>query len=82
MKDLFKLILGVLASLFKSRAKCSAGLSLNFEAIASIISMYDFARQIAAGEIFPSLAFSFKPLDPTVLVHQPPVPECVKRAIG
>jgi len=31
--------------------------------------MYDFACEIAASEIFPSLAFSFKPLDPTVLVQ-------------
>ena len=40
-------------------------------------SMNDFARLIAAGEIYPSFAFSFKPLDPTVLVHHPPMPKCV-----
>ena len=45
-------------------------------------SMNDFARLIAAGEICPSFAFSFKPLDPTVLVHHPPTPKCVIRAIG
>jgi hypothetical protein len=37
--------------------------------------MYDFAGQIAAGEIFPSLAFGFEPLDPTVLKHHPPALE-------
>ena len=45
-------------------------------------SMYDFSCQIAAGEIFQSLAISFEPLDSTVLLHYPPVPECVKHAIG
>jgi len=44
-------------------------------------SMYDFADRIAADEKFPSLTFSFKPLDPTVLVHHLLAPECVKRAI-
>jgi hypothetical protein len=44
--------------------------------------MYDFARLIAAGEICPSFAFSFKPLDPTVLVHHPTTPKCVIRPIG
>jgi hypothetical protein len=44
--------------------------------------MYDFARQIAAGEIFPSLVFGFEPLDPAVLKYHPPMPECVKHAIG
>ena len=39
--------------------------------------MNDFARLIAAGKICPSFAFSFKPLDPTVLVHHPPMPKCV-----
>ena len=43
--------------------------------------MYDIARLIAEGEICPSFAFSFKPLDPTVLVH-PSTPKCVVRAIG
>lgn len=43
--------------------------------------MYDFTRQIAAGEKFPSLVFSFEPLDPPVLVHHSPVPERVKLAI-
>jgi hypothetical protein len=38
-------------------------------------SMNDFARLIAAGEIYPSFAFSFKPL--TVFVHHPPMPKCV-----
>jgi hypothetical protein len=40
--------------------------------------MDDFACQIAAGEKFPSLAFDFKPLDPTVLKHHLPMPKCVK----
>jgi|SRR5271169_3236234 len=31
--------------------------------------MYDFAHRIAAGEVFPSLSCSFKPFDPTVLIH-------------
>jgi hypothetical protein len=44
--------------------------------------MYDFARRIAAGEKFPRLVFSFKPLDPAVLKHNPPTPECVKLATG
>ena len=44
--------------------------------------MYDFACLIAAGEICPSFAFGFKPLDPTVLVHHPSTPKCVIRAIG
>jgi hypothetical protein len=44
--------------------------------------MYDFACEITASEIFPSLAFSFKPLDPTVLVHHLLAPECVKHTIG
>jgi hypothetical protein len=43
--------------------------------------MYDFSCQIAAGEIFPSSTFSFKMLDPTVLIHVSPVPECLKRSI-
>lgn len=45
-------------------------------------SMYDFASRVAAAEKFPSLTFSFKSLDPTVLKHHPPAPECVKLAIG
>jgi hypothetical protein len=44
-------------------------------------SMYDFASRIAAGEIFPRLAFGFEPLDPTVLIRDPSMPECEKRAI-
>jgi len=40
-------------------------------------SMNDFARLVAAREIFPGFAFSFKTLDPTVLVHHPPMPKCV-----
>jgi hypothetical protein len=44
-------------------------------------SMYDFACQITASEIFPSSAFSFKMLDPTVLIHVSPVPERLKRSI-
>jgi hypothetical protein len=43
--------------------------------------MYYFARHIAAGEKFPSFAFSFKSLDATVLKHHPSTPECVKLAI-
>src|ERR1039457_7491258 len=43
--------------------------------------MYDFAHRIAAGEVFPSLACSFKPFDPTVLIHYQPAPECEKPAI-
>ena len=43
--------------------------------------MYYFARQIAAGEKFPSLAFGFKPLDPTILKHHLPVPKCVKLTV-
>jgi hypothetical protein len=43
--------------------------------------VYDFACQIAAGEIFPSLAFGFEPLHPTVLIRNSPMPECAKRAI-
>jgi hypothetical protein len=46
-----------------------------------LYSMYYFARHIAAGEIFPSLAFGFEPLDPTVLIRHLPVPECAKRTI-
>ena len=45
-------------------------------------SMYDFASHITAGEKLPSLAFGFKPFDTTVLKHYPPVPECVKLAVG
>jgi hypothetical protein len=37
---------------------------------------------IAAGEICPSFAFSFKPLDPTDLVRHPSRPKCVIRAVG
>ena len=44
-------------------------------------SMYDFARDIAAGKIFPSLFFGFEPLHPSVLIRNNPMPECVKRAI-
>jgi hypothetical protein len=44
--------------------------------------MYDFARRIAAGEKFPSLAFGFKPFDPTILKYHPAAPECVKYSIG
>ena len=43
--------------------------------------MYDFASRIAAGEKFLSLVFGFKPLDPTVLKHYPPVPKYVKLSI-
>jgi hypothetical protein len=51
----------------------------SFRGIASNISMYDFVRRIAADEIFPSLAFGFEPLDPTVLVHHLLAPECAKQ---
>jgi hypothetical protein len=44
--------------------------------------MYDFASRIAATETFPSLAFSFKPLDPTILINYLPAPEREKRAVG
>jgi len=44
--------------------------------------MYDFASRIAAAEKFPSLAFSFKPLDPTFLINHLPAPEREKGAIG
>ena len=44
--------------------------------------MYDFVSLITAGEKLPSLAFGFKPFDTTVLKHYPPVPECVKLAVG
>ena len=44
--------------------------------------MYDFASRIAAAEKFPSLAFSFKPLDPTILINYLPAPEREKRAVG
>jgi len=44
--------------------------------------MYDFARRIAAGEKFPRLVFSFKPLDPTILIRHLPAPKCVKLAMG
>jgi hypothetical protein len=47
-----------------------------------IRSMHDFARLIAASEKCPSIAFSFKPLDPTVLVNHPPMPKCAKGIIG
>jgi hypothetical protein len=43
--------------------------------------MNDLSRQIAAGEKFPSLAFGFKPLDPTILKHHLLVPKCVKLAV-
>jgi hypothetical protein len=43
--------------------------------------MYYFARQIAAGEKFPRLAFGFKPFDPTILKHHLPVPKCVKLTV-
>jgi hypothetical protein len=44
--------------------------------------MNDFPRRIAAGDKFPSVVFNFKTLDPAVLKHNPPAPECVKVAIG
>ena len=44
--------------------------------------MYDLASRIAAAEKFPSLAFSFKSLDPTILVNYLPAPEREKRAGG
>jgi hypothetical protein len=44
--------------------------------------MYNFSCRIAAAEKFPSLAFSFKSLDPTVLEYHPSMPECVKLATG
>jgi hypothetical protein len=43
--------------------------------------MYDFTRQIAAGEKLPSFAFSFEPLYSTVLVHHSLVPKGVKLAV-
>ena len=55
------------------------GAGLNGHALKS---MKDFARQIAAREKCPSFAFSCKPLDPTVLVHHPPMPKSVIRVIG
>jgi hypothetical protein len=44
--------------------------------------MDDLAHRIAAGEIFPSFAFSFKALDPTVLIYHLAAPECEICAIG
>ena len=44
--------------------------------------MNDFSSLITAGEICPSIAFSLKPLDPTVLVHHPTPPKCVIRVVG
>jgi hypothetical protein len=44
--------------------------------------MDDFAFQIATGEKFPRFIFSFEALDPTVLTHHLPLPECDKCAIG
>jgi hypothetical protein len=43
--------------------------------------MNDLSLQIAADEKFPSLAFGFKPLDPTILKHHLPVLKCVKLAV-
>ena len=44
--------------------------------------MDNFASRIAAGEKFPGLVLSFKPLNPAVLKHNTSVPECVKLAPG
>jgi hypothetical protein len=43
--------------------------------------MQYFACQIAAGKKFPSLAFGFKPLDATILIHHLPVPKSVKLTV-
>jgi hypothetical protein len=44
-------------------------------------SVYDFAHLIAAREKCPSFAFSSKLLYSPVLIHHPPMPICVIRAI-
>jgi hypothetical protein len=41
-------------------------------------SMYDFARYIAAGKIFPSLFFGFEPLHPAVLIRNSPCGQKLK----
>lgn len=44
--------------------------------------MDDFAFQIAAAEKFPGIMFGFEALDPTVLIHHLPMPQCDKCVVS